>query len=176
MASPKHPLLKGGFKSEESKKENTVLSWNKVIVSIPHLQGCWEPSQGPPVPLGSLELPTEQTVIRKWGDQQQAQGCVCTEHRLPRRALHTDLFALCFFMGCAGGSSTNTSAGPLFEFRGSFCLREAWLKVRTSNTRLRWIQGLLGPTLHLQSGKDGQNKFFHLKHLSMTVDLKVVLV
>lgn len=106
LASPKHPLLKGGFKREESRTENTELSWNKVIVSIPHLQGYGEPSQGPPVPLGSLELPTEQTVIRKWGDQQQAQGCVYsvyTEHRLPRRALHTDLFALCFFMGCAGG-------------------------------------------------------------------------
>lgn len=28
-----------GFKREESKKENTELSWNKVIASIPHLLG-----------------------------------------------------------------------------------------------------------------------------------------
>lgn len=50
-----------------------------------------------------------------------------------------------------------------------------------SDTRLEWIQGLLGPTLapaglQLQSGKDEQNKCFYLKLLlPVTVDLKVVL-
>lgn len=77
----------------------------------PLVRGCGEPSQGPSVLLGSFKLPTEQTVIRKWGDQQQAQGCVYTEHRLPRRALHTDLFALCFFMGHGEGEPHKYQCG-----------------------------------------------------------------
>lgn len=125
-----------GFKREESKKENRAFmeQGHCVHPSPPGaaeepllLWGCGEPSPGPPVPLGSFRLPTEQTVIRKWGDQQQAQGCVCTEHGLPGRALTHICLLFVSSWDVLTGSSTNTSAGPLFEFRGdkwSICLRE----------------------------------------------------
>lgn len=85
----------------------------------PLMQGCGEPSQGPSVPLGSFELPTEQTVIRKWGDQQQHRD-VCIQSTGSPGEPSTQICLLSVSSwDVLRGSSTNMSAGPLFEFCGN---------------------------------------------------------